>query len=81
MVDIQYKKKKPVFKTLSKYLENNIKQNKEYLDTLNDKESYIAGEVAGCINTSRDILNYIKTGMFVDLDVTEALRSGKWINK
>ena len=81
MIDIKWDKKKPKFKSLIKYLENNIKQNKEYLDTLNDKESYIAGEVAGCINTSRDILNYIKTGMFVDLDVTEALRRGKWLNK
>lgn len=74
-------KKKPRFKMLSKYLENFIKQNKEYLETLDNKDSYTAGEVAGCINTSKDILNYIKAGRFVDLDVVDAFQNGKWINK
>lgn len=74
-------KKNPRFKKLSKYLENFIKQNEEYLETLDTKDDYKAGEVAGCINTSRDILNYIKAGRFVDLDVVDALQNGKWINK
>ena len=74
-------KKKPRFKTLSKYLKKFIKQNKEYLETLNNKDSYEAGEVAGCINTSKDILNYIKVGRFVDLDVVDAFQNGTWINK
>lgn len=78
---IIFDKKKPRFKTLSKYLENFIKQNKKYLETLNNKDSYEAGEVAGCINTSKDILNYIKVGRFVDLDFVDAFQNGKWINK
>ena len=82
MKDYKIEKKRLSFKKLTNYLEEIVWRNEDYVRQLSDKNSYIAGEAVGCRNTAKDILDYIKTGRFnLDLDATEALRTGKWINR
>lgn len=73
---------KPTFKKLTKYLEGAIKNNEDYINSLKDKDGYLAGEAAGCRNMAKDILNYIKVGKFnIDLDFIKASKEGDWLNE
>lgn len=73
---------KPTFKKLTKYLEEAIKNNEDYINLLKDKNDYLAGEATGCRNMAKDILNYIEVGKFnIDLDFIKASKEGNWPNK
>ena len=73
---------RPTFKKLTKYLEEVIKNNEDYINLLEDKNGYLAGEAMGCRNMAKDILNYIKVGKFnIDLDFIKASKEGDWLNE